>query len=215
MNNHVKKNRAVYLLGMVGSMLFITTSLVGGWLIKDYNLLNQLISETYAIDTEYGLILRWLGFIPSGVLLVFFCFLSADYFKSSAWTKVGFYGIGIFYGLATVIVSIFPCDSGCNKEWMDPSISQMIHNLTGFLTYLTVPFLIMLIGFSTRRPTNNGFSNLSITIGVFSFVMVALLLVNINTEFIGLYQRMIESSFLLWVMACASILKKSVDDSKS
>jgi len=61
-------------------------------------------------------------------------------------TKIGFCGLGIFYGIATIIVGLFPCDKGCNKELIDPSVLQVIHNLTGLLTYIFVPISIILIG---------------------------------------------------------------------
>ncbi|TVZ57039.1 uncharacterized protein DUF998 [Lutibacter sp. Hel_I_33_5] len=203
----MKKN-TTFLIGILGVSLFIISSIVGGILIENYSILSQYISETYAIDTIYGVILRAFGYIPSGILLTIFCFFGATYFQPSKLIKIGFYGIGIFYGLATIMVGIFPCDSGCNKQLIDPSTSQIIHNLMGLLTYLFVPICMILVGVGLKRFSNhNRFSILSIAYGVISILFVFLLVSNSNSEYIGLYQRMVELVFIIWVITCAITIK--------
>ncbi|MFT6843271.1 MAG: hypothetical protein ACJASR_002047 [Psychroserpens sp.] len=201
-------NKITFLIGILGVSLFVVSSILGGFLIENYNVLSQYISESYAIDTEYGKILRIFGYIPSGILITLFCFLGVRYFQPSKLLKIGFYGIGIFYGLATVVVGIFPCDSGCNKELIDPSSSQLIHNFVGLLTYLFVPVFMILIGLGLKKSTNNNtFSLQSIVFGAISILFVYILLSNSNSEYIGLYQRIIESVFVIWIVFCAFVIK--------
>jgi hypothetical protein len=201
-------NKITFLIGILGVSLFVVSSILGGFLIENYNELSQYISESYAIDTEYGKILRIFGYIPSGILITLFCFLGVRYFQPSKLLKIGFYGIGIFYGLATVVVGIFPCDSGCNKELIDPSSSQLIHNFVGLLTYLFVPVFMILIGLGLKKSTNNNtFSLQSIVFGAISILFVYILLSNSNSEYIGLYQRIIESVFVIWIVFCAFVIK--------
>lgn len=205
------ENKITFFIGILGVGLFAVTSIVGGFLIEDYSVLSQYISETYAIDTEYGKVLRIFGHIPSGILIALFCFLGAAYFQPSKLTKAGFYGLGIFYGIATVLVGFFPCDSGCNKDLIDPSISQLIHNLIGFLTYVFVPISIILIGLGLKQlPNYNGLSVKSITCGVISIIFVYVLFSNPNSAYIGLYQRIIESVFILWTITCAFAIKNII-----
>lgn len=200
--------RFVFLIGILGVSLFAATSLIGGLLIEDYSILSQYISETYAIDTDYGWSLRVFGFVPSGVFITLFCFLGAGYFQSSKLTKIGFYGIGVFYGLATVLVSLFPCDSGCNREFINPSSSQLIHNLVGLLTYLFVPIFMIQIGLGLKNSTDKSrFWLKSMVLGVISILFVFLLFFNQNSEYIGLYQRMVELVFVGWVISCAFTIK--------
>lgn len=202
------KNKFTFLIGILGVSFFIVSSIVGGFLIENYSILSQYISETYAIDTEYGVILRTFGFIPSGILLTLFCFIGVTYFQPSKLIKIGFYGIGIFYGLATVIVGIFPCDSGCNRQLVDPSTSQVIHNLMGLLTYIFVPICMILIGVGLRKFSNNNkFSVQSIAYGAISILFVYLLIYNSNSVYIGLYQRMVEIVFIIWIISCAITIK--------
>jgi hypothetical protein len=201
-------NKITFLIGIVGVSFFVVSSILGGFLIENYNELSQYISESYAIDTEYGKILRIFGYIPSGILITLFCFLGVRYFQPSKLLKIGFYGIGIFYGLATVVVGIFPCDSGCNKELIDPSSSQLIHNFVGLLTYLFVPVFMILIGLGLKKSSNNNtFSLQSIVFGAISILFVYILVSNSNSEYIGLYQRMIESVFVIWIVFCAFVIK--------
>jgi hypothetical protein len=176
-------NKSTFLIGIIGVSLFLLPSIVGGILINNYSLTSQLISESYAIDAEYGIFLRAFGYIPSGILISLFCFLGFKHFQPSKLTKIGFYGLGIFYGLATIIVGLFPCDSGCNKEFIDPSISQAIHNLTGLLTYIFVPISIIVIGVGLKKLSNhNRLSIQAITYGIISMLFVFILFSDANSE---------------------------------
>lgn len=131
--------------------MFAVAAVVGGMLVPDYDPISQLISESYAVDTEYGIYLRFLAYFPSGLLIAWFCFSARKYFPRTRGLNAGFLGVGIFYGLATVMVALFPCDAGCNKELIDPSISQLIHSLVGLLTYLFVPICLMIIGWELNK----------------------------------------------------------------
>ena len=145
------KNKLTFIIGIVGVSLFAFCAVLGAFLIKDYSVISQYISESYAIDTEYGLVLRGFGYIPSGILITIFCYRLSKIFPPSKLTKIGFYTLGIFYGIATIVVAIFPCDGLCNPEFINPSISQIIHNITGALTYIFVPLSILLIGIGLKQ----------------------------------------------------------------
>ena len=201
-------NKLTFLIGIVGASLFIISSVLGGLLIDNYSIISQYISESYAIDTEYGMVLRTFGYIPSGIFIAIFCFTGVRFFAPTKLLNIGFYGIGLFYGLATVVVGMFPCDSGCNKDFIDPSTSQLIHNFMGLLTYLFVPVLIILIGLELKKMQKNTvFPLQSIVLGVISFLFVSVLFLNSNSKYIGLYQRIIELVFILWVVFCAIAIK--------
>ena len=181
---------------------------IGGLLIENYDIVSQFISESYAIDTEYGLLLRIFGYIPSSILITLFCFLAVKYFQSNILIKIGFYGIGIFYGVASLVTGIFPCDSGCNKELINPSFSQLTHNFAALLMYVFVPINIIITGIGLKRLANyNRLSIIAITSGIISILFVYLLFSDITSEFLGLYQRIIESVFIIWILTCAFTIK--------
>tara|TARA_R110000787_G_scaffold277170_1_gene386349 strand:- start:7768 stop:8430 length:663 start_codon:yes stop_codon:yes gene_type:complete len=204
----MKRNKILFIVGIIGVILFVFSTIIGGFLIENYSIKSQYISETYAIDTEYGTMLRVFGFIPSGILITTFSLLVIKNFQPSKLTEIGFYGLGLFYGISTVITGIFPCDNSCNKEFIDPSISQVIHNIAGAFTYLFVPICILLIGIGLKRfSAYNRLSALAITYGVLSMLFVFLFLSDSNSEYTGIYQRIIESVFLIWIVTCAIAIK--------
>ena len=203
------RNKLIFFIGILGVSLFVASSIIGGFLIENYSVTGQYISESYAINTEYGIYLRTFGYIPSGILIAIFSFLGFRNFQPSKLTKIGFYGLGVFYGIATIIVGIFPCDSGCNKEFIDPSISQLIHNLIGLLTYVFVPVSIVLIGIGLKQlPNYSRLSIQAIALGILSTVFVYVLFSNPNSEYIGFYQRIVEAAFSIWIVICAVAIKK-------
>jgi hypothetical protein len=129
-------------------------------------------------------------------------------FLPSKLTKIGFISLGIFYGITTIFVGIFPCDSGCNAEFIDPSISQIIHNLAGALTYIFVPLSILLIGIALKTdPHYSRLSRLGIIFGTLSMLFVFVLFSDAISHFKGLYQRIIEVIFIIWLVSCAITIK--------
>lgn len=52
--------------------LFVSSCIMGGLLIEYYSITRPYISETFAVDTEYGMLLRIFGHIPSGILYATF-----------------------------------------------------------------------------------------------------------------------------------------------
>ena len=204
-------NRLTFIIGIVGVSLFAFCAVVGGFLIEDYSVISQYISESYAIDTEYGLVLRGFGYIPSGILITLFCYRLSKMFQSSKLTKIGFFALVLFYGIATIIVGIFPCDSGCNPELIDPSISQVIHNIAGALTYILVPFSILFIGIGLKQDSK--YSRLSmqgIICGTLSILFVFVLFSDATSELKGFYQRIIEMIFIFWLVSCAIVVKNKM-----
>lgn len=188
----------------------MASCLIGGLLIDDYSVSRQFISETFAVDTAYGLWIRILGYIPSGILFTVFCFGGVKFFPASRIIRIGFYGVGIFYGIGTIVVSVFPCDSGCNPEFINPSTSQIIHNLSALLIYTFTPLSIIITGIGLHKfPTYRSFSFISITVGILSAVFVFIFTSNLTSAYVGLYQRMIELLILAWFVVCAFKIRES------
>ena len=73
-------NNSIFSIGVFGVSLLVTSFILGGLLIENYDILSQFISESYEIGTKYGLFLRIFGYIPSGILITYFCFLAVKYF---------------------------------------------------------------------------------------------------------------------------------------
>ncbi|MFN0014394.1 MAG: DUF998 domain-containing protein [Saprospiraceae bacterium] len=190
--------------GASGVLLFVTASILGGLQFENYSHLSQFISESYAIGTPHGLALRFGFYLPSGLLLALFAFSLKKPLGNSQPVNLGLTGVGVFYGLTTVVTSIFPCDAGCNPEMINPTISQLIHNLTGMLTYLVTPISLAIIGLGLRsQKEHRALALVSIACAGASFLFVLVLFSNTADGFIGLYQRLIEGSILVWFLVAA------------
>lgn len=193
--------------GLLGVLFFISATILGGWQFPSYSHISQLISESYAIGTPYSIQLRYIGFLPSGIFMAAFAFYAARAVPKSTSAKLGFAGLGVFYGIATIIVSFFPCDKGCGNELVYPSLSQLIHNLTGLLTYLIVPLCLLMLGVAARKWANaNYVSYTGIGCGLTAMLFVGILSSDLHGNFAGLYQRIIEGSILAWIVVCSVYL---------
>ncbi len=198
--------------GIIGVFLFVLTTIIGGFLHPNYNHISQFISELYAVDAPNADSLRYIGYIPSGIFFFLFSIFAIVETPKSIQRAIGFLGIGFGYGLGTIICGFFTCDAGCNPEFINPSLSQLIHNLMGFVTYCIVPASILLIAMVSRKWKNAiSFSNISFVLAVISFCFVVLLNVNLHSPYKGLIQRIIEGSILLWIVLCSFYLVKNKD----
>jgi len=199
----------VFWFGILGALLFVTASILGGWQIEGYSFIRQYISESYASGLPNTQYLRNM-FIGSGVLLTLFGFMATVVLPSSKGVKIGFVLFGLFYGLGTVTTGFFPCDIGCPSDIENASIAQLIHNAAGFLTYAIIPFCLLGIGIASRKwGASLPISMYSLVCGVIALVFVVLLFGNPTGSLIGLFQRIIEASILFWVIRTAWLLKNS------
>lgn len=201
---------SVSVIGLLGVALFVIAAVVGALIIPGYSQLSQYLSESYAIDTKYGIYLRLLGYIPSGILILLFCFLAIKHIPKSRAASIALKGIGLFYGGGTMLTGIFPCDAGCNKEMIDPSIAQLIHSLSGLVTYVTVPFLVLMLGITAFKwKEAKGMSSIITLCGLLAIVFSFLFFTQLDGAYGGLYQRTLEGSILASVLITALFIKKA------
>ncbi|MEO8934667.1 MAG: DUF998 domain-containing protein [Xanthomarina sp.] len=204
----MNKNNTFW-LGILGVLFFIIPSILGGFQFENYSHIQQYISESYAVNAPYGIYIRLFGFIPSGIFIMLFSFSTLKCLPKDKLLHIGLKGFAFLYGFGNVLVGIFPCDVGCNKEMIDPSFSQLIHTLSGALTYTFVPICLLFIGFSAKAWTHGKtMMFLSIICGIITLGFGFLLSSNPLGEYLGLYQRIIEGSILLWITTFAFYIKK-------
>lgn len=189
--------------------MFTVTTIVGGSVFEDYSHISNYISESYANGTTYGPWLRWIGYIPSGLFIALFSMLAGRKFKGNVLVFYGFIGFGILYGLFTSLVSVFPCDLGCNRDEGDASTSQHIHTILSLFTYLVTPIMLFMIGVgfkgSNRHKT---ISRLTLVLSFTALAFGLLFLINANSAIAGLLQRLTESIFLFWILYISVKLSK-------
>jgi hypothetical membrane protein len=76
--------------------------------------------------------------------------------------------------------------------------------------YLFSPISIIIIGIGLKQMSNyNRLSIIAITLGLISILFVYLFFSDLSSEFLGLYQRIIESVFIIWILSYAFTIKQS------
>jgi len=201
-----------FFCGLVGALLFVIASIIGGMQIDGYSFISQYISESYATGIPNTTHLRYM-YISSGILLFLLGLMAPSVFPKSKGIRIGFVLFAIFYGLGTVTTGFFPCDLGCPSDPANWSISQTIHNTAGFLVYSLVPFCLIGLGASFRKfPKTRTLSKLSFVCGILSLVFVLLLFGNPKGPYNGLFQRIIEASFLIWTIYCSLYIVRTVKE---
>jgi hypothetical protein len=139
-----------------------------------------------------------------------FCFSLAKHFKISKPLVFGMLGFGIFYGVFTSLVSVFPCDFGCNRDYTEASLSQTLHTILSLLTYLLTPFCLLLSGIGFKRlGIFNTFAKLSIGLSLAGLVLGVIFLFNANSPIAGLFQRSTEAVYLFWIMYLSFVILKT------
>ena len=74
---------------------------------------------------------------------------------------------------------------------------------------ICVPISIIIIGFALRQTTAfDGLSKIAFLCGLISIVFVGVLVSDSLPQYAGLFQRIIEVTFIIWVIACAMRIKK-------
>ena len=194
------KVRCISKIGFIGSSLMLLV-LIFSSIISDLNPIKNLISETYARETEYGKYIRFLGLIPSGLLLATFFYGIKAMLYQTVFFKSANIGLSISYGILTVFVGLFPCDTGCPTDFSNVSLSQMIHTLAGLITYVVVPICIFIIGLVLKMNNSiSSFKTHSLIISGISSVLIIAMLTIPRFEFKGLVQRVIEFLFIFWTI---------------
>jgi hypothetical protein len=191
--------------GVAGSLL---AAVLGGLQFSDYSHLSQYLSEAYAVGTPYGFALRYFLYVPSGILIALFALCARRELPRHGFIGLGFLGIAIFYGIAMVIGSVFPCDAGCNRDLSPSSWSHVIHLTSGAFTHMFVPGALLLIGCAARkRPDGPRIAVASLAAATLCFACNLVLGADPLWVYVGLVQRMFEGSVLCWVVFVALRLR--------
>jgi len=179
--------RTIFICGILGTVFFAMASVLAGFLAENYDPVTQLISESMSEDRPYSKEIRFFKYIPSGILILIFALAAPVNMPKSNQIRMSFYGIALFYGFATILVGIFPCEAGCNMEMINPGIAQIIHNFSGLFTYIGMPVCLLLIGFGLKNAnTRKLLSRVSILLGISSAFFVLVLFSRALNPYAGL-----------------------------
>jgi hypothetical protein len=186
------------------ALLFVVAlTLFGGAFYPDYSHLSQFISELGARQAPHEQVVRWIGFLPAGVLVLVFAVVAFKALPRSALTTFGLLGIAA-YALGYVVAAFYPCDPGCRPA--EPSTSQVIHNIAGLVGYLFAPLSLAALARSARHWPGGGHLAAA---GFVTATLALLGLLSLSPEYpyVGLSQRILELSVLVWIVMCGRYIK--------
>jgi len=195
-------NRFALITGMLGALAVVLLTIIGGANFPNYSHASQFISELGADGAPNARIINLAGFLPAGILIIAFAFFAWRSLPRSGTTAFGMVGLALF-ALGYLVAAFFPCEGNCRPA--EPTVGQAIHNLFGLMGYLIAPLSLFALGWQARRwPKATHLSVLGF-IGA-GFALLGLLFLSPDFRYVGLAQRILEGSVLIWIMACALYL---------
>jgi hypothetical protein len=202
------KTRIVSITAIAGALLVFLITVVGGANFPNYNHATQFISELGAFGAPNARIINLGGFLPAGLLISTFTFFAWRSLPRSKGTTLGMLGLALF-ALGYIAAAFFPCEPGCKPAEL--SLSQALHNLLGLAGYFTAPLSLFLLAKEAHKwPKGTSLSALGFTGSGLS--LLGLLGMLSEFPYVGLAQRILEASILIWIVACAFYINNAVKD---
>jgi hypothetical membrane protein len=196
-SNPMKINaKSLALGGIAGPALFTTMTLVCSALRPDYDHGSQFISELGATSTPHAQIMNYLGFIPSGVMILALGLAILLMLGTKASSRVGAIFIMLF-GVGMTLAGIFACDAGCPPQG---SLESTLHDRISGITFMSAVIGTMLLGIAFRdldrwRPV----WLYSVVTSVASFYFIIAIIDSTQTRSqTGIWQRLLLLTLFLW-----------------
>ena len=186
------------LSGMLAAILPLIVLPISGYIQPDYSHIENLISELNQRGLPYSSQIGFFGFLPIGVVTLLFIWRLKIDIVHSKRSLVGLLFISLS-GIDWIVTVLAPCDQGCPKFGVI-SLSQEIHNLSGFLTMVLVPVGVYLL---IKPLRDSGFGKAVTVMSVITLVDIGvtfpIFLFNIFSSAPGLIQRIDLGVFLVYL----------------
>jgi hypothetical membrane protein len=173
-----------------------------GSLRPGYDHLTQYVSELGERGSSTELLMRYAGFVPTGLMHVAFAASLRAVFRNYRLSAAASALLAL-NGLGRVVAGLFPCEAGCAVP--RALLSQKLHSLAAGVGFVALIGASALWGVLLRRHGSlRGLSPYSI--GASLFGLVFLLLMSWSAEpraGTGLYERLSSGVLSLWVLMFA------------
>lgn len=203
--------KTIVVFPIASAVWFLLVIVLASSNYPDYQHMSQFISELGATGAPNGKMVSLFGFIPASILLTLFV-IYAIYLSSKRIKQVlGLLGIG-GYATTLIVAAVYPCDFGCRPE--DPSISQIIHNLSAVLGYLSGIIGIFLLASDIHKHEKNK-RLVWIGRGLGLVAVVMFLSLSPEFQFVGIAQRVFELTMYLWIILYAFNFQTNIFSNKN
>lgn len=188
--------RTALVLLVVGVIVQLIAILWAGTVYPEYDHARQHISELGATGAVTGEVVSWWGFVPSGLLMGSFCLIAAWMLRRSGLAVTACVMLA-WYGLSLSAAGVYPCAFECARS--EVTFNAMMHDLFGGTGYLTGIIGMGLAGLWARASGASWLAALGavcVIIAVVGFVAII-----VEVEFGGLFQRGLEGSIAVFLLA--------------
>jgi hypothetical membrane protein len=193
------------LCGILAPLLWASAIIICGALRPGYSHYAQYISELGERGSATEFIMRYSGFVPTGLMHVAFAAFLYAAFKGR-WLAVIAAILLAINGLARIGAGVFACEPGC--EGPKQMLSQQLHSLSagiGFFAFIgaTVLWGVVLRQYRSLR----SLSPYSFGSGVLGLLFLLLMVWSAELRAgTGLYERLSSGVLSLWVLVFAARL---------
>lgn len=189
--------------GIVSTLFYFAIDAFGALSYPGYDYASQTISEMSAVDSPTRLLLAPFYFIYTLLLLAFAFGVRAAADGKSGVRMAGNLLAGV--GFVGLVLAFFPMQMRGNA----PAFTDAMHVALGGVNSL---LLLLAIGFAAGAfgPRFRLYSLATIVImlvfGAWTFFLAPALAENRPTPYLGIVERVLFASFLLWIAAFAALL---------
>jgi hypothetical protein len=196
--------RLAGLLGFLGVAAGFAFPVYFGALDPSYDPARDFISELGDATAPDAWAVNWIGFLPTGLLLTAFALFAWAALPRSAATALTMIGV-ILFAAGYTGAAFFPCDTGCAGS--TSSFSQQMHYATGLPGYFLAPVTMLCLGFAARRwPGGAWIAPLGFVGAAGTLAGLAGTVNAFESDTPGLWQRLLEASFLVPMLAIGCYL---------
>lgn len=193
------------LCGLSAPLLWASAIIMCGSLTPGYSHMSQYVSELGARGSPTELLIRYAGFVPTGLMHIAFAASLYVAFKDSRLASVAAALLAL-NGLGRVGAGLFPCEPGCSVPRL--LLSQKLHSAASGVGFFALIGAAILWGVVARRGGRlKGLRLYSIASGLLGLIF--LLLMSWSDELraaTGLYERLSSGILSTWVLVLAARL---------
>jgi len=202
------------LCGILAPLLWASAIVFCGSLRPEYSHFTQYISELGERGSSTEFIMRYAGFLPTGLMHMAFAAFLYVAFKGGRLAAIAATLLAID-GLARIGAGMFPCEPGCVGSEL--SLSQQLHSLSARIGFFALIGAAVTWGIFLRRYRRlRGLSLYSVASGTVGLVFLLLMAWSAELRAgTGLYESLSSGVLSLWVLVFAARLWRLKVDSVS
>ena len=202
--------RVLLVCGILSSLLYVGTDILGGMLYGDYDFTSQYISELGAIGAPSRSLVFPLYLIHDVLVIAFALGVWVAAGRKSSLHFTG--GLLVAYAVVGAVgVLFFPMDPVGSEATFANTVHQII-------AAVTVLFILLMLGFGARafgrwfQLYSIGTILVYLVLGILPFLGVAQVEAGQPTPWVGVVERIMVYGYMLWVAVLAIVLLRAETD---